>query len=235
MCNRGAGLGHPMDPVVSVQNKNFSGNTKELAKVLGARLEAQSHLQDLPWNLAKPVKIFPGITVRRHHANRKHNGLSERAARRVKESTSAVLLQLWMKIGGQITWNAVPICGTFKISCLMGRPHMKDALENLLKDQSFRLVHWLIENPTSAKDQSRIHQLGKKVLPGLFLGYALYAEGIWKGDTLVADIEELEMMDASEIYSERLSAKEVIFPQKMENSYFQSQMHEQNLLEEIRH
>ena len=34
---RGAGLGHPMDPVISVQNKNFSGNTKELAKVLGAR------------------------------------------------------------------------------------------------------------------------------------------------------------------------------------------------------
>ena len=26
-----------------------------------------------------------------------------------------------------------------------------------------------------AKDQSRIHQFGKKVLPGLFLGYALYA------------------------------------------------------------
>ena len=34
--NRGAGLGHPKDPVVSVQNKNFSGNRKELAKVLGA-------------------------------------------------------------------------------------------------------------------------------------------------------------------------------------------------------
>ena len=28
--------------------------------------------------------------------------------------------------------------------------------------------------PNSAKDQSRIHQFGKIVLPGLFLGYALY-------------------------------------------------------------
>ena len=65
--------------------------------------------------------------------------------------------------------------------------------------------------PTSAKDQSRIHQFGKKVLPGLFLGYALYAGGIWKGDVLVADLEELETMDASEIYSKRLNAKEVIF------------------------
>ena len=31
-------------------------------------------------------------------------------------------------------------------------------------------------HPISSKDQARIHQFGKKVLPGLFLGYALYAE-----------------------------------------------------------
>ena len=36
----GAGLGHPMDPVVSVQDKNFTRNTEKLAKVLGARKEA---------------------------------------------------------------------------------------------------------------------------------------------------------------------------------------------------
>ena len=44
-------------------------------------------------------------------------------------------------------------------------------------------------HPITAKDQSRIHQFGKKVLPRLFLGYALYAGGIWKGDVLVADLE----------------------------------------------
>ena len=69
-------------------------------------------------------------------------------------------------------------------------------------------------HPITAKDQSRIHQFGKKVLPGLFLGYALCAGGIWKGDVLVADLEELETMDASEIYSKRLNAKEVIFPKE---------------------
>ena len=82
-------------------------------------------------------------------------------------------------------------------------------------------------HPITAKDQSRIHQFGKKVLPGLFLGYALYAGGIWKGDVLIADLEELETMDASEIYSKRLNAKEVIFHQK-ENLLFQSQMDESN-------
>ena len=49
---------------------------------------------------------------------------------------------------------------------------------------------------------------------------------MWKGDVLIADLEELETMEASEIYSNRLNAKEVIFHLKMENSYFQSPMDE---------
>ena len=69
-------------------------------------------------------------------------------------------------------------------------------------------------HPISAKDLSRLHQFGPTVLPGVFLRYALNAEGIWKGDILVADIEELEQMDASKIYANR--AKEVIFPKQGE-------------------
>ena len=122
-----------------------------------------------------------------------------------------------MKVGGQILWNPLPICGTFKISCLMGKLHTRDVLENHLEDRSFRLVHRL---SISAKDQSRIHQFGKKVLPGLFLGYALYAGGNWKGDILVADIEELETMDASEIYSRRLNAKKSNISQSKWKFYF---------------
>ena len=38
----------------------------------------------------------------------------------------------------------------------------------------------------------------------------------WKGDVLIEDLEELETMDASEIYSKRLNAKEVIFPKQGE-------------------
>ena len=51
-------------------------------------------------------------------------------------------------------------------------------------------------SPVSAKDQSRLHHFEAKVLPEIFLGYAVYADGIWKGDIMVADIEELEEMDA---------------------------------------
>ena len=72
-------------------------------------------------------------------------------------------------------------------------------------------------HPTSAKDISRLHQFGPKVLPGILLGYALYAERIWKGDKKVADIEELEDMDASELHARRLNAKEVLTPMKGDN------------------
>ena len=51
---------------------------------------------------------------------------------------------------------------------------------------------------------------------------------------MVADIEELETMDASKIYSKRLNAKEVLFPKKMKISFFQSQMEKSHFLEEIR-
>ena len=50
--------------------------------------------------------------------------------------------QVWMKNGGQIPWNATANCEAFKISCLMGRHHMKGDSEYHLTDQSFRLERW---------------------------------------------------------------------------------------------
>ena len=47
-------------------------------------------------------------------------------------------------------------------------------------------------HPISPKDQIRVQQFGKKVLPGIFLGCALIAGGIWKGGILIADLEDLE-------------------------------------------
>ena len=111
---------------------------------------------------------------------------------------------------------------------------MKNVLGNHLKDLIIPFGSLVEYHPFTAKDQSRIHQFGKKVLPGLFLGYALYAGRIWKGDVLIADLEEMETMDASEIYSKRLIAKEVIFP-KEEGDYFSNRRWTNQLpLEEIK-
>ena len=139
-----------------------------------------------------------------------------------------------MKDGGQNPWNVTAFCETSQIYFLMGRRRMKDVLGNLFKGPIIPFGSLVEYHPFTAKDQSRIHQFGKKVLPGLFLGYALYAGRIWKGDVLVADLEELETMDASEIYSKRLNAKEVILPKEKGEFIFLSQLDESNPLEEIK-
>ena len=74
--------------------------------------------------------------------------------------------------------------------------------------------------PSSEKEKARIHQFGMKVLPGIFLGYALTAGGIWKGGILIADVEKLEKLDASEKYSRRLNANGVRITQKAGDSVF---------------
>ena len=80
-----------------------------------------------------------------------------------------------MKLGGQILWNVTLICETSQIYYLMGWRPMKDVLGNQLMDRLFPFGSLVNYHPITAKEQSRIHQFGKKVLPGLFLGYVLYA------------------------------------------------------------
>ena len=124
-----------------------------------------------------------------------------------------------MKIGGQIPWNAIPNLRNVQDLLSDGKTPYERRFGKPFKGQIIPFGSLVEYYPISAKDQPKIHQLGKKVLPGLFLGYALNAGGIWKGDILVADIEELETMDASEIYSKRLNAEEVIFPKEMEHLF----------------
>ena len=75
------------------KNKNFTGNAEELAKILGVDKETKSHLhwqypriwkfcEDLSWNLS---------TSTPHRSET--NGIVERAVPRIKEETSAILLQ----------------------------------------------------------------------------------------------------------------------------------------------
>ena len=123
-----------------------------------------------------------------------------------------------MKVGGQILWNITPIFETSQVSYLVGRRPTRDVLGNHLKDLLFHLVHWLITLLLRRISRESIN-LERKFLLGLFLGYALYAGGIWKGDVLIAGFEELETMDASEINSKRLNAKEVIFPKQGEFNF----------------
>ena len=168
-------------------------------------LEFGKASEDLSWN---------HCTSTPHRSDT--NGIAERKVRRVKKGTSAVLLQSGLN---ESWWADSVKCYTYlrNVTDLLSdwKAPYERRFGQPFKGPIIPFGSLVVEyHPITAKEQSRIHQFGKKVLPGWFLGYALYAGGIWKGDVLIADLEELETMDASEIYSKRLNAKEVIFPKQ---------------------
>ena len=58
-------------------------------------------------------------------------------------------------------------------------------------------------HPISVKDQSRLHEFGETVLPGMFLAYALCGEKSGKGDVMVAVREELDRNPCSKTQCQR--------------------------------
>ena len=58
------------------KTKNCSGKHKGACKSSWSQIGIlKSFTLTIPWNLAKPVKIFPGIIVRRHHTDQKQMAL----------------------------------------------------------------------------------------------------------------------------------------------------------------
>ena len=97
----------------------------------------------MPWNLAKPVKTFScNHCTSTPHRSETH-GIAESTVRRVKEGTSAVLLQSRL---GHEWWADSMECHFYlrNIQDLLsdGKTPYERVLENLSKDLSFCLVHW---------------------------------------------------------------------------------------------
>ena len=166
------------------------------------------------------MKTYPGIIVRQHHTEWKTNGIAERAVRRIKEGTSAVLLQSGL---GDEWWADSMECYCYlrNIHDLLsdGKTPCERRFGEAFKGPIIPFGAMVRYHPIFAKDQSGLHQFGVKVLPGIFLGYALYSGEIWKGDIIVADIEELERLDASELQEGSIK-KEVLTPQRSGNFIF---------------
>ena len=185
LLSRGTRSSCSMDSVVPVQNKNFSGDGKEFTKVLRAVWTAESEYtvnslefgmscQDLSWNHRTSTLHRP-----------KTNGIAERAVRRIKEGMSAVQLQS----GLDEKWWAE------SMECFCYLRNVEDLLADGKTPYEWRFGEpykgpvvpfgAIVEHhPISSRHQSRLHQFGKKVLPGIFLGYALIVgdlEGIYSG------------------------------------------------------
>ena len=104
------------------------------------------------------------------------NGIAERAVRRIKEGTSAVLLQSGLD---ENWWADSMECFSYlrNIQDLLsdGKTPYERRFGQPFKGPIFPLGAMVDYHPISAKDLSRPHHLRKKVLPGLFLAYVLYA------------------------------------------------------------
>ena len=173
-------------------------------------LEFGKACEDLSWN---------HCTSTPHRSET--NGIAERVVRRVKEGTSAVLLQSGLN---ENWWANSMECYTYlrDVTDLLsgGKTPFERRFGQPFNGPIIPFGSLVEYHPITAKDQSRIHQFGKKVLPGLFLGYALYAGEIWKGDVLVADLEELETRDASEIYSQKTHCERGDISRRKRRIYF---------------
>ena len=169
-------------------------------------LEFGKSCEELSWNHCTS-------TPRRSETN----GIAERAVRRVKQGTSAVLLQSGLD---ENWWADSMECETYlrniqdllsggkrhpmkggsehdnewwadSMECYCHLRHIQDKLSDGKTPYERRFgmpfnepvipLGAMVEcHPISAKDLSRLHQFGSKVLPGIVLGYALYTGGIWK-------------------------------------------------------
>ena len=92
---------------------------------------------------------------------------------------------------------------------------MKDVLGNRLKDRLFQLVHWL-RLPSYCKGPVKNPSILKERLTWIVPRSGENLEG-WRTGCRPWGVET---MDASEIYSIRLDAKEVIFPKEKRRIYF---------------
>ena len=152
-------------------------------------LEFGKSCEDLSWNHCTS-------TLHRSETN----GIAERAVRRIKEGTSA---RAWVKNGGLVPWTVTVICEMSKTFWSRGKHGMYERRGLVIPIGS--KVEFL---PISREDQSRFHQLGMKVSPAIFLGYASYVEGVWR------------ILDASEIHARRLNGQEIITPISGRNFIF---------------
>ena len=194
---------------------------KSLMKFLEPTRKRKDIYTDNSWNLASLARNYPGIIVRQRHTDQKQMGLLKEQCAEWKKGTPAVLLQS----GLAKEWRADSMechCYLRNIQDLLsdGKTPYERRFGMPFDGPAIPFGAMVEYHPISSKDQSRLRQFGAKVLPGIFLGYALYAGGIWKGGIMVADIEELEEMDASELHARRLNAKVVLTPQRSGNFIF---------------
>ena len=185
----------------SAQNENFTGDWKEFEKVLRTVEEARNFWHTIHWNYENLVKNYHGIIERRNFMDPRLTELPKRAVRRVKEGTSAVLPQSGLdeKMMGWFYGVRLLSCETSQDFLADRKTRHERTVRRTFQgtDNTVRSNGWI-----SFRFQQRINPDVTNLARHFYLEYVLgWAGGIWKGDILIANLEELEKMDATGILS----------------------------------
>ena len=123
----------------------------------------------------------------------------------------------WMNNDGWVAWKVIVMCGTCKTSY------------HNSKVWFFRLVHWLntILFPRKTT-HSRLHKLGQKLLPGIFLEYGLNAGNLWRKHS-DCRYWGIGSSDASEIYARDSTQWKSLRRKVVQTQYSRTQMEQAKL------
>ena len=154
--------------------ESFSSRRKKPNVVhIDNSLEIRKSCEDLSWNHRTPIPPSnrDGWRCVRFAASRKGRLLY-------------CCNQAWMENGGLILWNANAICETFKISWQMGRHLIKKTIWTYRSVQWLNIIRFL--QKTCQGFTNLVRKFYQEHTSGMHCSRAF-----WKGDILVADIEEL--------------------------------------------
>ena len=134
----------------------------------------RSFIQTILWTKFVFVKTCVGIRTSQLHTT-ETDGIAESAIRRVKEGTSALLVQSGLSENrGKKRWNSFCL---FLESCKTNWPTESHRMH---EDSAVPFDEPILPygaaiyfNPISSKGDSRLHQFDAKILPGILFGHAL--------------------------------------------------------------
>ena len=199
---------HSMDQSYPCKTKTSQETERSLRKFLEPSEKPKVIYTDNSLEFGNLVNIYHGIIEPQHLIDLRHLALlSER-----RNFSSIVIIRIvWKTVG----W----FYGMLLLSTKCPRPPgqrgnsvWKTIWRTIQRvNDSFWVNGWLLSELCTRSVQ--LHQFGKEVILAISLGYELIARGIWKADILIADLQDLDM-DASESYSRRINAKEVLITQK---------------------
>ena len=200
-----------MDSVLPVQNENFSGHGKELAKVSWTLGFGESHLhcqvigiwQSLWRSFLESLYVY--TTPIGNEWDCWHSGAQNQG----RDICGIVATRLGWKVVGW--FYGMPLLSAKHSRSLVCWANSRQGQPNKGPIIPCWCIGWV--SPLCLRETSH----GCTSLASqwyLERSSDVFAGGIWKGDLVVADIEDLEKLDAWEILARRVNAKEVITPKR---------------------